>query len=265
MNLLDNKKEMSRRDMLINGGKVAAVTAVAAMGVLQTVKKSEAYENTGAATYKYVKLDPQEVAQSTYENYFKRWCTSSVIAGFAENLKKKGAAGWNDFPIDAYRWAHGGFAGWGALCGTMPGAGIVIGLVTKDTDVAEAMTNDLAFYYSYTDLPSFVPAKVLKAPIKHMTMAGTPVCHISVGKWMRAEGVAFLSNERQERCARLAANVAAEATTMLNTYYVDGTYKPKHKPLYNVLANGITSQNNCSDCHGQSVPSPRETYESLEK
>jgi hypothetical protein len=97
--------------------------------------------------------------------------------------------------------------------------------VTKDTDVAEAMANDLAFYYSYTDLPSLTSAKVVKAPIKHMTMSGTPVCHISVGKLMLAEGAAYLSNERQERCARVAANVAAEATTMLNAY-MDGTYKP---------------------------------------
>ncbi|HUK99953.1 MAG TPA: C-GCAxxG-C-C family protein [Nitrospirota bacterium] len=264
MDSVDTKNSLSRRDMLINGSKIAAATALAAIGGIQMAKKSEAYENPGANRYKYVKLDPNDVAQTTYDNYFNRWCTSSVIAGFTENLKKKGATGWNEFPIDAYRWAHGGFAGWGALCGTMPGAGVIIGLVTKDTDIAEAMTNDLAFYYSYTDLPSFTPAKVQKAQIKHMTMAGTPVCHISVGRWMRAEGAAFLSNERQERCARVAANVAAEATKMLNAY-ADGTYKPQHKPLYNVIANGITSQNNCSDCHGQNPPSPKETYESLDK
>ncbi len=265
MNSTETKNELSRRDMLITGGKIAAGAAIASMAVLSAVKKSDAYENSGAATFKYAKLDPYEVGQITYDNYFKRWCTSSVIAGFVENLKKKGTTGWNDFPIDAYRWSHGGFAGWGALCGTLPGAGVIIGLVTKDTDVAEAMTNDLAFYYSYTDLPSFTPAKVLKAPIKHMTISGTPICHISVGKWMRAEGVGFLSNERQERCARMAANVAMEAVGMLNEYHATGSYKPKHKPLYNVIANGITSQNNCSDCHGQNPPSPRETYESLEK
>jgi hypothetical protein len=264
MDSVVKKEEMSRRDMLSAGGKFAAGAVIASLGVLGAVKKSHAYENASAAVYKYVKLDPHDVAQTTYENYFQRWCASSVIAGFAETLKKKQVAGWNDFPIDAYRWAHGGFAGWGALCGTMPGAGVVIGLVTRDTDIAEAMTNDLAFYYSYTDLPSFAPAKIIKSPIKHMTMSGTPVCHISVGKWMRAEGAAFLSDQRAERCARLAANVAMETAAMLNAY-ADGNYKPKHKPLYNVIANGITSQNNCSDCHGQNPPSPRETYESLEK
>ena len=31
----------------------------------------------------------------------------AFIAGFAYTLKKNDVVGWNDFPIDAYRWAHG--------------------------------------------------------------------------------------------------------------------------------------------------------------
>ncbi|HUI67989.1 MAG TPA: hypothetical protein VL087_07250 [Nitrospirota bacterium] len=46
MNLLDEKKEMSRREMLFSGGKVAAATAVATTGVLQAEKTSYAYENS---------------------------------------------------------------------------------------------------------------------------------------------------------------------------------------------------------------------------
>jgi len=254
-------KTLSRRDVIIGGGMAAAGVAVASLGVLGAAKQASAYDY--ASKYKYDKLDLNEVGQLTYENYFQRWCTSSVVAGLVEALKKKVGGDWNDFPIDAYRWGHGGLAGWGALCGTMPGAGIVIGLVTKDTDVAEAMVNDLAFYYSYTELPSFEPEKVLKAPLKHKTLAGTPVCHISVGKWMRAEGVGFLTDERAERCARLSANVAMEAARMLNLW-ADGDYEPRHAPLYNLLANGITSQNNCMDCHGHDVPGVQ-TYPSLEK
>jgi len=262
MNIIDEKKELSRRDLIINGGKVAAGAAILSLGGLNSANKAEAYEF--ASTYKYIKLDPDEVGRITYENYFNRWCTSAVVAGLVETLEKKAGGAWKDFPIDAYRWGHGGLAGWGALCGTMPGAGVVIGLVTKDTDTAEAMVNDLAFYYSYTELPDFSPAKVLGAEIKHMTVAGTPVCHISVGKWMRTEGSAFLTNERAERCARLSANVAMEAARMLNAW-ADGNYRPKHKPLYNVLANGITSQNNCKDCHGDYTPSPTATYGTLDK
>ena len=262
MSIDDKSVGISRRNLIINGVKVAAAgVAVLSLGGLNASKTANAYEFV--SDYKYSKLDPKEVGQLTYENYFQRWCTSSVVAGLVGNLQKKVGGAWKDFPIDAYRWGHGGLAGWGALCGTMPGAGIVIGLVTKDTDTAEAMVNDLAFYYSYTELPSFTPAKVLKADIKHMTLAGTPVCHISVGKWMSAESVSFLTDARAERCARVSANVAMEAVKMLNAW-ADGHYKPQHKPLYNVAANGITSQNNCRDCHGHDIPS-RETYETLDK
>jgi len=246
----------------MGAGKIAAGAAIASAAGFGLKKEAEAYGYQ--PIYKYAKLDPQKVGEVTYENYFKRWCASSVIAGFVENLQKKVGGAWKHFPIDAYKWAHGGYAGWGALCGTMPGAGVIIGNVVNDTDIAEAMNNDLAFYYAYTELPSFSPRKPIKAKIKHMTMAGTPVCHISVGRWMRAENVGFLSNERAERCARLAANIAVETAKMLNDW-IDGRYKPRHKPLYNVVANGITSQNNCKDCHGGFTPTPNETYETLEK
>lgn len=80
---------------------------------------------------------------------------------------------------------------------------------------------------------------------------------------MKASGDAFLKDERAERCARLAANVAQETTHMLNAWK-DGTYVARHKPLFNVVANGITSQNNCMDCHGQNVPGA-ERYPTLDK
>jgi len=250
---------LSRRELLENAGKAAAVATVAGLGLSRS---AQAYEYK--PIYKYAKLDPAKVGQVTYENYFKRWCASSVIAGFVELLRKEVGGSWKQFPIDAYRWAHGGYAGWGALCGTMPGAGVIIGNVVNETDVAEEMNNDLAFYYSYNELPSFTPKEVLKAELARMTIAGTPICHISVGRWMRAEGKAFLSDERAERCARVAANIAMETARMLNLW-ADGKYKAKHQPLYNVAANGITSQNNCMDCHGSMVPSPNETYDTLDE
>lgn len=257
----EKNESVSRRSFLAGSGKVLAGAAIASTMIGAQVKNAEAYAYKGG--YDYVKLDPQEVAQITYENYFQRWCASSVIAGFAEQLKTKAGGQWKEFPIDAMRWAHGGMAGWGALCGTLTGAGVIVGLVTNETDVAEAMANDLAFYYSDTEMPSFQPKKILKAEINDMTIAGTPVCHISVGRWMRASGDGFLSDERAERCARLAADVAKETARMLNAWK-DGNFVAKHKPLYNVLANGITSQNNCMDCHGQKVPGA-EHYNTLEK
>ena len=258
--VLDNNG-VSRRSFLSGSGKVLAGAALASTVIGSQVKKAAAYEYKAA--YKYAKLDPTAVGQTTYENYFQRWCASSVIAGFVEHLKEKAGGAWKDFPIDAMRWAHGGMAGWGALCGTLTGAGTIIGMVNSETDVAEAMANDLAFYYSYTEMPAFQPQKVLKAELHDMTMSGTPVCHISVGRWMRSSGEAFLSDARAERCARVAADIAMETARMLNAQ-ADGTYVAKHALLYNVAANGITSQNNCMDCHGHDVP-PAENYSTLKK
>ncbi len=253
--------ENSRRKFLTASGQAMAGIALASTVIGSGVREAEAYGyKTG---FEYVKLDPAKVAQTTYENYFKRWCASSVVAGFLEYLQKNPGGQWKDLPIDAMRWAHGGLAGWGALCGTLTGAGTVIGLATNDTDIAEAMVNDLAFYYAYTELPSFQPKKVLKSKLSDMTIAGTPVCHISVGRWMRAADETFLSDARAERCARLAANIAQETAIMLNAWK-EGKFKAKHKVLYNVIANGITSQHNCRDCHGNNVPAA-ETYISLDK
>lgn len=253
--------DVSRRSFLSSTGKILAGVAVASSVFASQEKNVSAYGyETG---FKYVKLDPEEVGRITYENYFKRWCASSVMAGFVEPLRAKAGGLWKDFPIDAMRWAHGGMAGWGALCGTLVGAGTVIGLVTNETDVSEGMANDLAFYYSNTELPSYQPKKIIKTKLEQMTLATTPVCHISVGRWMRASGKAFLSDERAERCARLAANIAMETTHMLNNWK-DGKFKAKHALLFNVAANGITSQNNCADCHGHSVP-PAETYTTLKE
>lgn len=251
---------VSRRSFLTTSGKVLACAALASTALAGKSQKAQAYPiDTG---YKYATLDPQKVGQTAYENYSKRWCASSVIAGMVEALAAKVGGQWKTYPIDAMRWAHGGLAGWGALCGTLTGAGTVIGLVVPDTDIAEAMVNDLAFYYSNTEMPTFTPPKNLIADINNMTIAGTPVCHISVGRWMKKEEVDFLSPERAERCARVAGNIAIEAVNMLNEWKSTGKYTPKHKPLFNVLANGITSQNNCMDCHGNNVPGPV-TYDTI--
>ena len=251
----------SRRSSLSGSGKVIAGAALATTVLGSQLKNAEAY--TYKSGYRYEKLDPEKVAQITYENYFSKWCASSVIAGFAQQLETKVGGLWKGFPIDAMRLAHGRMAGWGALCGTLTGAGTIIDLVTNDTEVAEGMANDLAFFYSEQEMPMFTPKEVLKAELNDMTIAGTPVCHISVGRWMRSSGEPFLSDARAERCARLAADIARETAKMLNAW-ADGKYTTRHKPLHNVAANGITSQNNCMDCHGNDVPAA-ENYQTLEK
>jgi hypothetical protein len=74
---------------------------------------------------------------------------------------------------------------------------------------------------------------------------------------MKEENVAFLTPERAERCARVAASITSKTVEMLNAWAASGgKYTPVYKPLANVLNNGITSQNNCTECHGTNVPTP---------
>jgi hypothetical protein len=247
----------SRRVFLRTTGIVAATA-----GITLAVSGLPKFATPAAARSTYdkwpfKKLDTDEVAGITYENYGDLWCASSVLKGMFDPLAKSVGGPYKTFNVESMRWAHGGLAGWGTVCGTMIGASTAIGFITGDIDTSEAMSNDLMFYYANTVLPVFKPAKVKYAEIKKTTKADTPMCHISIGRWMQEEGVAFLSNERAERCARVAATIAVKTAEMLNAWdAAGGTYTPVNQPLANVLRNGITSQNNCTDCHGKDVPKP---------
>jgi hypothetical protein len=70
---------------------------------------------------------------------------------------------------------------------------------------------------------------------------------------MEKEHVSFNSPQRRDRCARLSADVAMKTVTLLNQW-VDGKYKPSHGS--NVGDAGITTQLNCTECHGDDVPDP---------
>ncbi len=246
----------TRRVFLRNSGLVAATAGItlAASGLpkLATPAAASSYNKWG-----YKQLDPNEVAQIAYENYMDLFCASTVLKGIFTPLAKSVGAPFSTFPVESMKWAHGGVAGWGTVCGTLIGASTAVGFITGDTDTTEAMSNDLMFYYAGTVLPVFKPAKAKWAEIKNTTKAGTPMCHISVGRWMQEEDVAFLTNERAERCARVAASIAAKTAEMLNTWASAGKYTPVNTPLGNVMTNGITSQNNCTDCHGKDVPKPK--------
>ncbi len=248
--------EMSRRSLLINAGKcavsVAGITALSSAVPGIVLAKVEGYK-----TWQYKPVNPEEAAKIAYENYFDLWCASTVLKGIFTPLAKSVGDPYKSFPVESMRWAHGGIAGWGTVCGSPVGASIAMGLITGNIDTAEAMSNDIMTYYANTVLPVYKPAKAIKADIRMTTKADTPVCHISVGKWMKAENVAFLTNERAERCARVAATIAYKTVEMLNTWHAaGGKYTPVNKPLANVLNNGITSQNNCTECHGANVPAP---------
>ena len=263
----DEKKEVSRRDVLINAGAMAAGAAVLSTGMASFVSGAKA---GGMTQYPYKKLNVAEVGKIAHETYFTKFCAETVLTGLFQPLAKSVGAPYNSYPLNSVFWAHGGMMGWGTACGTLIGAGTAIGLITagdktkvttvggrKAVPVGEAIINDVIAFYSNQNLPQYKPAKgQAKAEIKNQSVSDTPICHISVGKWMDKEDVKFFGIERKERCARLSADIAGYTAMLLNEW-ADGTYKPRNEPLASVIDNQITSQENCNDCHGDNVPTAK--------
>lgn len=94
--------------------------------------------------------------------------------------------------------------------------------------------------------PRIDPAKIVK------TTSQSPLCHISVGKWMKASGLPLKSAERKDRCARVAASTAYRVVELLNDWH-DGKYVPTDT-FKSSSEHGITGQFNCMECHGDNVP-----------
>jgi len=260
----DKRKEISRREILIGVGTMAAGAAVVSTGVASFVSTAKA---SGTASYPYKKLNVEEVGRIAHETYFTKFCAETVLTGLFKPLKASVGAPYDSYPLNSVFWAHGGMMGWGTACGTLIGAGTAIGLITSGdktkvttvggrapVPVGEAIINDVIAFYASENLPQYKPAAgQAKYEVKNKSVSDTPICHISVGKWMAKEDVKFFGNERKERCARLSADVAMYTAKLLNEW-ADGTYKPRNEPLANALDNQITSQGNCNDCHGDHVP-----------
>ncbi len=244
----DEKREISRRDLLVGAGKVAAGAAIVSVGASGLIRPGK----TEAAQFPwgYKKLDLQEVGDIAYNAWYGKFCCQAVVEGLLKPLQKSIGDPYASLPLDAFKWGHGGAVGWGTLCGTMTGAGIATGFIAGPE--GEKILNDVIAYYASTELPIYKPANP-KGSFKNVNRSDSPLCHISVGKWMEKEGVKFFSPQRKERCARISADVAMYTAKLLNDW-ADGKYKPAHGS--NLKDNGITTQENCMECHGDNVPTP---------
>lgn len=243
--------EPSRRELLVGTGKLAAGAAVVSIGASAFLNNANAAAEPQQTPWGYVKLDPQKVADSAYENWYKHYCCYAVAEAILGELREKVGGPYNNLPVEAFIFGHGGTVGYGTLCGTLMGAGIATSFALGRAD-GEAVLGDVIAYYSEEDLPTYTP-KSPKAQVKNTNISNSPLCHISVGKWMKKEGVALKSPERKDRCARMAANVAYHTVVLMNKVK-DGTYERENgNPAGSY---GITAQHNCTECHGDNVPEP---------
>jgi len=250
---MDDKQIMiSRREALVGSGKVAAGAALLSYGAASLFTPAMAMaKETVKFPWGYTKIDPAEAGAIAYNNWFKHFCCYAVVSGILEPLQREIGDPYASLPLIAFKWGHGGAVGWGTLCGSLNGAGIATGFIGGHE--GEKILNDVIAWYTETDLPIYKP-KSPKAQIKNVNTSDSPLCHISVGKWMKKEGVAFFSPQRKERCARVSADVAMKTVMLLNDWK-DGKYKETHGS--NVKEHGLTTQLNCMECHGDDVPEPK--------
>jgi len=254
---------LSRRDLLKGAGRVSAVgglalVAGAGLGVLAGCESSTTKTvTTGSAEsavlpWPYVKLDAASIKQlqeTAHGNWFKGFCAFATLSGIMTQLREKIGAPWTGYPMEAIIYGHGGTAGWGGTCGTLTGAGMAASLAAGPK-IGEQILNDVMRWYTETALPIYVP-DTPKATITAVSTSNSPLCHVSVGKWMKKEGVGFLSAQQMERCARLSSDVAAKTAEYLNAE-VDKQFTAANKSQ--VTLNGMPSQNNCAECHGTNIP-----------
>jgi len=241
--------DISRREMILKGCTLAATGAIVTSGGLGLIEEAEASKKKGSGyPYAYKKMDPQKCAEIAYNNWYKNFCGYGAASGIIVPQRKLVGGPWNDFPIMAVKFGEGGIEGWGTTCGTLIGASVAMSLAAGHD--AKPMINELMNWYGETEQPVFTP-KNPRANFKMKTKSNSPLCHVSVGKWMKAENKSLGSPERRDRCARLTASVAYQSAVMLNAW-ADGKYKPAYTNKQSAI--GITSQNNCEECHGDKIP-----------
>jgi hypothetical protein len=249
-------RDISRRKLLIGAG----ITAAAAMvpGFFSSVQAKDGPMEKWP--WPYVKLDPDKTAEIAYNEWYRVFCGAAVISSVFSQLREKVGEPYKSFPIDSFVFLEGGMAGWGTVCGSNAGANVVSNVIIgpriagPDCEHGHSIGADMLDWYSNTPLPTFTPKEPKQKTSIIKTTSNSPLCHVSVGKWMKASGYALGSPERKDRCARVAASVAQRLVLNLNAWK-DGKFKPTSTwaPGRDI---GITGQQNCNECHGTNIPSP---------
>ena len=248
---LPDRKVFSRRSVLAGAAGLAALS-VGGMGLFRDSEAVAA--KVPEWPWPYVKLDSSKTAEIAYNEWYRLYCGGAVISSVFGQLKDKVGQPYSSFPIDAFIFLEGGISGWGTVCGSNAGANIVTNLIIgpRLSNSADGMLmgSEMMQWYSDASMPVYMPKNPKTKAEIVKTVSESPLCHISVGRWMKASGKGLKSDERRDRCARVTASVAYHLVELLNDWK-DGKYETAGEVPSEC---GITAQHNCNDCHGTDVP-----------
>jgi hypothetical protein len=247
--------DVTRRQWMLGAG--AMVSAAVFTHMAGWLPSAQAKGLMETWPWPYEKLDPAETAEIAYSEWYRVYCGAAVISSVFSQLRKKVGEPYKSFPIDAFMFLEGGMVSWGTICGSIAGANIVANLIigprlVDDEATGHLISGDILDWYCNASLPLYKPKYPKVKERIEQTISESPLCHISVGKWMAKTDKPIDSPERKDRCARTAASVAFRVVELLNQwkddkYEAKGEWKP-------ISEYGINAQPNCMECHSDSLP-----------
>ena len=191
--------------------------------------------------WNFFTLDPVITAQLAYDYYNEGSCMFATIKSIISQLVKKIGEPYTSFPVNMFKYGHGGIGGYGSVCGALNGAAAIIGLLIPDKKVQDNMINDIFQWYEKESFPQFNPVNPKLDFTPSASISNSVLCHASNTNWSKASGYTVSSNERKERCRRLTADVAQKVAASLNEIFTN-VYVP------NSVSNDEATT--CMACHG---------------
>ena len=238
-------EKLGRRSLIKLAGAAAGAGALGALtGNARALETTSAVKPSAAngpkqIPWPYEPLDQVTTAEKAFLAYAKGHCMHGVFDAIQSQMADKLGGKFQDFPYGMFAYGAGGAGGWGTLCGALNGAAAAFQLFSANP---QPLIDSLYTWYEREALPNYVP-KGTKFP-NIASVSGSPLCHVSIGMWVKKSGKAAFSPERKERCGVLTAAVAQQAVVLLNA-------QAKGAVVDAALAKKTTE---CMDCHEQKSP-----------
>ncbi len=215
---MSETEKLSRRGFILSAGKVAAAATVGAAGLSVIAAQATEAAETPAWPWPYKKLDPEKVYWKGAELYYKYGCGQAAFEAIISELGHP----FTTVPAGILKFGEGGVSGWGSHCGALLGSSAAISLAFQG-EAQGKLIKELTGWYT-----EFIGS-------------GSPLCHVSVTEWSKANGVKVESQERKDRCSRVAGETAKKAVLLMNAQ-ADNALQMTFGPRESVVE--------CQSCHG---------------
>lgn len=249
------QKIWPRRDLLTASAALLAggFAGGVATGAVEEANSEKSFEAI-PLPWPWKELDPLEAGRRAYKLYRTSGCGTATFLGILSLLKEEVGHPWTTLPDMMMAHAASGFGGHGTLCGTLASSSTIINMVTfgeKRDDILQnnQIVDRLFWWYAEQEFPSKRFDDICKIPDQIQVKAMSPLCHTSVSKWVHEAGVEIKSEDKYERCGKVAGEVAYTVTLALNEFFAGRWEAPSW--------NASDETEHCIMCHGPTTPNQR--------